>query len=73
MVIDIKLDQFFPDVEAQLLEATPNVRQPAKSVLSDDVLLSMKHEIENDFRVLSEENDINNILDSKKNDEDIVH
>ncbi|THB74092.1 MAG: hypothetical protein D6B28_02650 [Gammaproteobacteria bacterium] len=73
MVIDIKLDEFFPEFEVQLLEATPNARQPTKSVLSDDVLLSMKHEIENDFKVLSEENDINQILASKKNDDNKVH
>ena len=73
MVTDIKLDEFFPDVEVQLLEAVPNVKQQNKSVLSEDVLMSMKHEIENDFRVLSEENDINKILDAKKNDETQIH
>lgn len=68
MVIDIKLEDFFPDFEVQLLEVTPNVKRPNKSVLSDDVLLSMKHEIDNDFKALSEENDINRIIDAKKNE-----
>ncbi len=73
MVIDIKLNEFFPDFEVQLLEATPNTRKPAKSVLSDDVLISMKHEIENDFKTLSEENDINKILDFKRSQQNKFH
>ncbi len=73
MVIDIKLEDFFPDFEVQLLEVTPNVKRPAQSVLSDEVLLSMKHEIDNDFKTLSEENDINKILDIKKSETNIVH
>lgn len=63
MVIDVKLNKFFPEYESPALDLGRNIRQPARSVLSDDILLTMKHEIDNDFKVLSEQNDISRIIE----------
>ncbi len=62
MVIDVKLNEFFPEYENLTLDLGTNIKQPARSVLSDDILLSMKHEINNDFKTLSEQNDISEII-----------
>ncbi len=63
MVIDVKLNEFFPGYENTVIDLGGNIKQPARSVLSDDILLSMKHEINNDFKTLSEQNDISKIIE----------
>ncbi len=63
MVIDVKLNEFFPGYENTAIDLGGNIKQPARSVLSDDILLSMKHEINNDFKTLSEQNDISKIIE----------
>lgn len=63
MVIDVKLNEFFPEYENPIIDLGRNIKQPARSVLSDDILLSMKHEINNDFKALSEQNDISKIIE----------
>lgn len=63
MVIDVKLNKFFPEYENPALDLGRNIKQPTRSVLSDDILLTMKHEIDNDFKALSEQNDISRIIE----------